>query len=155
MATIMKKDLPLSTNMIENTPMRLSTRSEYACLALIDLAERYGEGWVRIEDIARRGKIPRKYLEAILLTLRKAGYLESRRGVSGGYALAKAPGRISVAEVIRLMDGPLAPVKSVSRYFFAHTPSERSRPLLKLLKEVRDVVAAKMERTTLESLARG
>jgi len=134
--------------------MRLSTRSEYACLALLYLAARHGEGLVKIEEIARRQRIPRKYLEQILLTLKQAGYLRSKRGASGGYALARPPGKISVAEIVRLMDGPLAPVLSVSKYFFAHTPIERERSLVKLFKGIRDVIARKMERTSFADLLR-
>jgi len=132
--------------------MKMSTRSEYACLALIDLSERYGEGLVRIEDVARRCRIPRKFLEEILLTLRKAGYLVSRRGVRGGCRLAKPPSKISVAEIVRLMDGAIAPVRSASRYFYEWTPIERKPAMLKLMKEVRDLVAKKLEKTDFADL---
>ena len=108
--------------------MRLSTKSEYALLALVDLAGRRGTGVARIEDVARRQRIPRKYLERILLTLRKAGYLRSRRGKRGGYELARPARGISLAEIVRLMDGPIASVRSASRYFYAHTPIERASP---------------------------
>ena len=134
--------------------MKLSTRSEYACLALLELSERYGEGFVRIEEIAAKYRIPRKYLENILLKLRKAGYLTSRRGVNGGCCLAKAPGQISVAEIVRLMDGAIAPVKSASRYFYQRTPIEKSPAMLELMKEVRNLVSDKMEKTNFGALAR-
>lgn len=134
--------------------MRLSTKSEYACLALIDLSRRYGGGLVKIEDIAERKEIPKKYLEQILLTLKRAGYLNSKRGSQGGYQLSKPPKKISVAEIVRLMDGPLAPVESASKHFFAHTPIEKDKALARLFKEIRNVVAKKMESTTFESLSR-
>jgi Rrf2 family transcriptional regulator, cysteine metabolism repressor len=134
--------------------MRLTTRSEYACLALMDLAERREEGFVKIGDIARRQRIPRKYLERILLRFQKAGYLASQRGAAGGYALAKPPDRISLAAVVRLMDGPIASTRSVSRYFYAHSPIERSPQLVRFFKEIRDLVAERMERTTLGTLLR-
>jgi len=132
--------------------MRLSTRSEYACLALIELSERYGEGLVRIGDIVKKYRIPKKYLENILLRLRKAGYLMSRRGVGGGCQLSRSPGRISVAEIVRLMDGPIAPVKSASTYFYERSPIEKSPVMLKLMKEVRNLVSEKMEKTTFGGL---
>ncbi|MDD4870893.1 MAG: Rrf2 family transcriptional regulator [Kiritimatiellae bacterium] len=132
--------------------MKLSTRSEYACLALVELSERYGEGLVRIGDIVKKYKIPKKYLEHILLMLRKAGYVMSRRGVGGGCQLARSPDRISVAEIVRLMDGPIAPVKSASKYFYKKSPIEKSPVMLKLMKEVRDLVSEKMEKMTFGSL---
>ena len=132
--------------------MKLSTKSEYACLAMIDLSENYGKGLVKIEDIATRKNIPKKYLEQILLLLKRAGYLKSKRGSEGGYELSKRPGEISVAEVVRFMDGPLASVGSVSRYFYEETPIEQSEKLIKLFMDIRDYVARKMETTTFADL---
>jgi Rrf2 family cysteine metabolism transcriptional repressor len=132
--------------------MKLSTRSEYACLALVELSERYGEGFVRIGEISKKYRIPKKYLENIILTLRKAGYLMNRRGVGGGCQLARSPSRISVAEIVRLMDGPIAPVKSASSFFYESSPIDRSSVMLKLMKEVRDLVSEKMEKTNFGGL---
>lgn len=134
--------------------MKLSVKGEYACLAMLELARGYGKGLVKIEHIAKHEGIPKKYLEQILLALKNAGYLTSRRGASGGYELAKPPARISVAAIVRLMDGALAPVESASRYFYSHTPSERSKPLSKLFREIRDMVSKKLEQTTFADLAR-
>ena len=134
--------------------MKLSSRSEYALLALIDLAEHGSAGPVRMEDIAGRQRIPRKYLEQILLTLKKAGYLDSRKGKGGGYALARDARRITLAEIVRLMDGPIASVRSASKYFYAHTPIERNAALTRFFREIRDMVAKRMEATTLASLTR-
>ncbi len=110
--------------------MKLSTRSEYACLALIDLAQHRDEGFVSTPLIAERQGVPRQYLEQILLILKRAGYVRSRRGTGGGYRLARDPASISMAEVIRLLDGALAPVESVSRYFYEPTPIEKEAKLL-------------------------
>jgi Rrf2 family cysteine metabolism transcriptional repressor len=132
--------------------MRLSTRSEYACLALIDLTEHYNRGLIKIRDICQRKDIPQKYLEQILLTLKRGAFLRSKRGVDGGYRLAIPPNKISIAQIIRLMDGPIAPVDSVSRYFFDHSPIEKSKELQKLFKEIRDTVSAKLENTTFADL---
>jgi len=134
--------------------MRLSTKSEYACLALIDLAEHRGSGFTKTEDIARRKKIPKKYLEQILLILKRARYLKSRTGAEGGYKLSKHPGKISLAEVIRLMDGALAPVESVSKYFYESTPIEQNKRLVRVFKDIRDYVAKKLEKTTFADLAK-
>lgn len=132
--------------------MKLSTKSEYACLALIDLAENSSASLIRTEDISLRKKIPQKFLEQILLALKRSGYLKSKRGSNGGYCLAKKPSEISLAEIIRLMDGALAPVESVSEYFYESTPIEQSRSLLAVFKEVRDYIAQKMEKTTFADL---
>ncbi len=133
--------------------MKLSVRSEYACLAMVVLAERYKSGTLAtVAEIAERQQIPRKFLEQLLLMLRNAGYVKSHRGKQGGYRLSRAPRAISVAEVIRLMDGALAPVESVSKYFFEHTPIERSPKLLAVMKGIRDHVARTLEKLTFADL---
>lgn len=132
--------------------MKLSTKSEYACLALIDLSERYSEGLIRIEDISKRKNIPKKYLEQILLLLKRTGYLKSKPGVNGGYCLLKKPDKISIAEIVRLMDGALAPVGSVSKYFYETTPIDQNKNLLNFFKGIRDYIANKMEKTTFTDL---
>jgi Rrf2 family protein len=132
--------------------MRLSRKGEYACLAMLELARHYGEGPVRTADICKRYRIPQKYLEQIMIILRHGGYVRSLRGLQGGHRLAKPPARISVADIVRLMDGPLAPVESVSRYFYEHTPVEKSRALLNLFRDIRNYIAAKMENTTFADL---
>ena len=132
--------------------MKLSKKSEYACLALIDLSEHYDQGFIKIEDICGRKDIPKKYLEQILLILKGAGYIRSRRGVEGGYKLSKPPEQISIAEILRLMDGALAPIESVSRYFYEPSPIEKHEPLLNLFRDIRDYIAHKMENTTLADL---
>lgn len=132
--------------------MRLSRKSEYACLALVDLAENYERGLIKIRELAQRRGIPREFLVQLLLRLKGAGYVKSARGASGGYKLARPPGKISVAEIIRLMDGALAPVESASKFFYESTPIERHPKLLRVLKEIRDYVAQKLEETTFEDL---
>ncbi|NLG89565.1 MAG: Rrf2 family transcriptional regulator [Clostridiaceae bacterium] len=132
--------------------MRLSRKSEYALLALVDLARRYEKGRAKIIEVADNNGIPKKYLEQIFLQLKGAGYVRSIKGSNGGYELAKSPSKISVAEIIRLIDGPLASVGSASLYFFEHTPIERNEKLLRVFKEIRDIVADKLENTTLDQL---
>jgi len=133
--------------------MKLSVRSEYACLALIELARRYESGRLcTAGDIAQRQAIPRKFLEQILLTLKNARYVRSVRGKDGGYRLARPPAGITVAEIIRLMDGALAPVASVSTYFHDHTPLERNRKLLAVMRRIRDYISDTLERLTFADL---
>ncbi len=129
--------------------MKLTTRSEYGLLALVYLARRRGEGFVSVETIATAQEIPPKFLEQIMLALKRARYVRSQKGQHGGYSLAKPPDEISLAEVIRLFDGALAPTESVSQYFYESTPIEREAGLVRILTEVRDWVSQKLESTTI------
>ena len=94
-----------------------------------------------------------KFLEQIFLTLRRARILRSTKGHRGGYQLARAPQDISLAEIVRLLDGALAPTDSVSIYFYDATPVEKEQGLLNVFKDIRDLVAARMEATTLADVA--
>ena len=132
--------------------MKLTSRSEYALLALLFLARHGPKELVSVDTIAKAQCIPPKFLEQILLTLKRAGYLRSSKGHHGGYALAKLPEKISLAEVVRLLDGALAPTESVSVHFFQHTPIEKEKKLVKVFKEIRDYVSKKLENTTLRDL---
>ena len=87
--------------------MRLSKKTEYALRALAELAVNQEQGTLHAQELARREKIPVKFLEQILLTLRKAGILQSRRGAGGGYTLNRPPERISLGEVVQVIDGPV------------------------------------------------
>lgn len=132
--------------------MKLTHRGEYALLALVYLA-RLPEGTLAsIETIATAQKIPRKYLEQILLVLKRGGHVASVRGKAGGYLLAQNPSEISVAGVVRLFEGALAPTSSVSQFFYSESPIEHEPSLVTLFREVRDLVAAHLERTTLAQL---
>ncbi len=88
----------------------ISQKCQYALRAVFELARRYGKGPVKIADIAEVQAIPVRFLEVILGQLKQAGFLESRRGTEGGYLLAVRPSALSVGEVIRYVEGPLAPV---------------------------------------------
>ena len=97
----------------------LSQKTRYALRALLYLVERGGGKPVQIADIATTQQVPRKYLELIMLDLKKAGIVVSRRGPGGGYALARPAAGISFAEVVRTMDGPIALVPCASLNFYA------------------------------------
>ena len=107
--------------------MKLTTRSEYALLALVYLARHKNTGFISIETIANAQEIPAKFLEQLMLALKRAHFLHSTKGQHGGYALAKEPDQITLAEVIRLFDGALAPTESVSENFYEHTPIEKEK----------------------------
>jgi Rrf2 family transcriptional regulator, cysteine metabolism repressor len=133
--------------------MKLTKRSEYALLTLIYLARQDAEkGFFSVETIASAQIIPPKFLEQILLILKRSRYVRSVKGQHGGFALAKSPAEITVAEIIRLFDGALAPTESVSKYFYESTPIEKEKNLIKLFSEIRDFVAEKLENTTIADM---
>jgi len=133
--------------------MKLTSRSEYALLALVHLTRNRALGYLSVQTIAEAQGIPAKFLEQILLSLRRAKYVHSIKGQHGGYRLAKAPQDVSLAEIIRLFDGALAPTESVSKYFYESTPVEREAKLLEVFKAIRDAVSEKLERTSLADVA--
>jgi Rrf2 family transcriptional regulator, cysteine metabolism repressor len=132
--------------------MKLTKKSEYACLALIDLSQHFEMDYVKIMDISDRWSIPKKFLEQILISLKTAGYVRSKKGSEGGYKLTKAPSKISLAEIIRLLDGPLAPVDSASKYFYENTPVEQHKKLLNTFIDIRNYVSNKLENTSFADL---
>ena len=132
--------------------MKLTTKSIYAILALVYIARHQGGGFVRVEDISHVYDISQKYLNQLLGGLKGVQYLTAKRGVGGGYRLGKAAEEISLAEIIRLMDGALAPVESVSLYHYGQTPLEKEPKVVRVFKEIRDYVAEKLENITLADL---
>jgi Rrf2 family protein len=129
--------------------MKLTSRSEYALLALVYLARSESENYISVETVAHAQGIPPKFLEQILLALKRARYLRSSKGQHGGYLLAKPPDSISLAEVIRLFDGALAPTESVSTNFYESTPIEKEQGLVRVFKGIRDYVSDTLEETTI------
>jgi len=136
--------------------MKLSVRGEYALRALIVLGLDYLEddSVVRIQEISKRQNIPKRFLEQILNDLKSAGILESKRGVAGGYRLRLAPDRITLAEVIRHIEGPLAPVSCVSERFYekCSCPDENKCAIRSVMKEVRDAIVKILEDVTVAQL---
>jgi Rrf2 family protein len=135
----------------------LSQKSKYALKASIALAREYGQGPVLISDIAQRERIPRKFLELILLELRNKGILQSRKGKGGGYFLAREPARVTLGEILRVVEGPLAPIPCVSKT--AYMPcrecrDERSCGIRMVMKDVRDATARILDSTTLADVLR-
>ena len=129
--------------------MKLTSRSEYALLALLCLARHDRNDYVSGETIAHEQGIPPKFLQQILWVLKSGRYVQSSKGQRGGYRLGKAPEEISLAEIVRLFDGALAPTESVSKYFYEKTPIEKEEQLLHVFQDIRDYIAERLERTTL------
>jgi Rrf2 family protein len=134
----------------------LSSKGKYAVRAATMLAERFATGeWISTAEIAERERIPRKFLEAIIVNLRDRGIVDSRRGSHGGHRLAREPGQISIAEIIRVMDGPLAltPCASVTRFRpCTDCVDVDTCRLQHLMKQARDAVANVLENRFLTDL---
>ena len=139
--------------------MRLSKRGEYGLRAMIMLATPGAGGHpavIQIREISEREKIPAKFLEQILLTLKNAGLLHSKMGVGGGYHLAKPASEISLGHIIRILDGPLAPVKCVSQMAYepCGCPDEKTCGLRLAMSDVRNSIAKILDGTSLEDVTR-
>ncbi|MBI1341553.1 MAG: Rrf2 family transcriptional regulator [Terrimonas sp.] len=132
----------------------LSAKSQYAFKALTYLTEHYKKGPVLISEIARKKKIPLKFLENILLELKKAGILDSKKGKGGGYYLKQDPAKIKVATIVRLINGPIAMLPCVSLYFYERCKNcdEKSCGLHDLMIDVRDATLEILEGRTLKDL---
>jgi len=137
--------------------MKLSVRGEYALRAMQVLARDFQEddSVVRIQEISDKQNIPKRFLEQILNDLKSAGLVMSKRGVAGGYRLKRAPQHITLAEIIRHIEGPLAPVSCVSEKYYekCSCPDESRCAIRSVMKEVRDSIVQVMEATTLADLA--
>src|SRR5437762_12582246 len=136
--------------------MKLSKRGEYALRALIDLgiASELGLPMLQASELAAKEKLPVKFLEQIFMQLKAAGYVESKRGKFGGYSLAKRMDRIRFGAVIRLIDGPLAPIRCVSQtgYERCSCPDEVHCGLRMLMLDVRNAIAKILDRYTLAEI---
>jgi Rrf2 family protein len=132
-----------------------SKKTKYALKALLYLGRKYNKGPVMISDLARDERIPKKFLELILLTLKNNGVLQSRKGKGGGYYLGKLPRDISVGNVIRILDGPLAPVPCVSETAYAkcqECTDEQTCGIRPVMKDVRDAIANILDKTSLADM---
>ena len=136
------------------TSMRISQKGLYALQALTVLARRYPDDVVKIRDIAREESLPEKFLEAILRDLKRARFVNSVRGAGGGYLLKRPPEQIFLGEVIRSVDGPLAPFEDAESLRHRVKTDQRHRALFRVLLEVRDATARILDRTSLADLCR-
>jgi Rrf2 family protein len=134
--------------------MKLSLRGEYALRALVVLGLNYDQHVLRIQTISEQQNIPKRFLEQILNDLKSAGIVESRRGMAGGYRLSKSPDQISLALVIRHIEGPLAPVSCVSEKFYSRCtcPDEAKCGIRSIMKEVREAIVKILEGVSVAEL---
>jgi Rrf2 family protein len=136
--------------------MKISKRSEYALRALIDLGIASELGWpmLQISELASKEKLPVKFLEQIFTQLKAAGYVSSRRGKFGGYSLSRPTNQIKFGAVIRLIDGPLAPIRCVSQTSYARCscPDEIHCGLRILMFDVRNAISTILDRYSLADI---
>jgi Rrf2 family protein len=133
----------------------LAQKSKYALRALLVLAKEYGQGPVLISDIAHREALPQKFLELILLELRNHGILGSKKGKGGGYFLARRPELVHLGEVLRVLEGPLAPLPCVSKTAYVRCVEcrdERTCGIRMVMKDVRDATARILDQTSLADI---
>lgn len=132
----------------------LTKKSQYAFKALAYLADRQGKGPILISEISKKKKIPLKFLENILLELRKAGILESKKGKGGGYYFNVEPQSVQMTQIIRLIDGPIAMLPCVSLNFYerCRNCNEKHCGLHDVMKQVRDATLSILENRTLADL---
>jgi Rrf2 family protein len=138
--------------------MRLSKRGEYGLRAMITLAEAATKGdspaMMQIKEISQREQISPKFLEQILLTLKNAGLLHSKMGIGGGYYLARPANEITLGQIFRVLDGPVAPIKCVSQmaYESCGCPDEQTCGLRLVMSDVRNAIADILDNTSLADI---
>ena len=133
--------------------MKISQKGLYALEAMMMLARHYNQGAIRIRDIAYEEELPEKFLELILLELKNARMVESVRGAKGGYQLRRAPSEIRLSEIIRLIDGPLAPFADAEQLRSLIHRDGQHRALYQVFLDVRDAAAKILESTSLADIA--
>ena len=133
----------------------LSNKAKYALRALFALSKKYDQGPVLISDLAAEEGIPKKFLELILLELKNQGILQSKKGKGGGYFLGKNPDSITLGQVIRILDGPLAPLPCVSQIAYRkcdECEDEATCGIRIVMKEVRDATARILDSASLAAV---
>ena len=140
--------------------MRLSKRGEYGLRAMITLAEPTSKGnspaMLQIKEISQREQISPKFLEQILLTLKNAGLLHSKMGIGGGYYLAKPASEITLGQIFRVLDGPVAPIRCVSQMAYepCGCPDEQTCGLRLAMSDVRNAIADILDNTSLADITK-
>ena len=135
--------------------MKISQKGLYALQALMMLSRNYQQGAIKIRDIAYEEGLPEKFLELILLELKNARIVESARGAKGGYQLRRSPSQIALSEVVRLVDGPLAPFADAEQLRSLISRDVEHRALYQVFLDVRNAAAEILENTTLADLIKG
>lgn len=133
----------------------LSSKTKYGLHAVIYLTRKFDKGPILISELAKAEHIPQKFLEAILLELKNHGILQSKKGKGGGYYLGRSPAQITMGQVIRVLEGPLAPVPCVSQTAYrkcAECRDERCCGIRLVMKDVREAIAKILDNTSFEDV---
>jgi Rrf2 family protein len=141
-----------ATECEEEAGLKISQKGLYALQAMMTLARRYQQGPIKIRDIASEGDLPEKFLELILLDLKHARIVESILGTKGGYQLRRPPSEILLSEVIRLIDGPLAPFGDADQLRVLIARDSDHRALYQVFLDLRDAAARILENTSLADI---
>ena len=134
----------------------LTQKTRYSILALVKLAKEFGKGTLMINEIAESEKIPKRFLESILLELKKNGFLASKLGKNGGYYLIRKPEEINLLEIVRLTEGSIALLRCTSVKYYEpceHCKDELTCSIRGTFKDIRDYTFSKLENTSLAMLA--
>lgn len=135
--------------------MKISYKGDYALKAILELSLGYeedGNGVMSISEIAKRGDMPENFLEQILLTLRKGGFVKSKRGVKGGFCLAGPPKEITVGDVIRFIEGPIEPISCISGEDYKGCRDTKRCIFRSVWKDVKSAISTVVDTLTFEEL---
>ncbi|MBC7255459.1 MAG: Rrf2 family transcriptional regulator [Chloroflexi bacterium] len=133
--------------------MKISTKGEYGIRALMELTQRYHEGYVQSTRIAAARNIPENYLYQLLITLRKAGLIKSRRGPQGGHMLARPPEQITLADAVAVLEGPVSPTSCSQEGVVNDCPFGEYCPVRQTWLGVRDMILETLSKTSFAQLA--
>jgi Rrf2 family protein len=132
--------------------LKLSTKGEYGLRAVFDLAQRFGQGPISLKSVAERQEISEHYLEQLIAVLRKAGLVKSVRGAQGGYILARDPQEVTVGDVIRVLEGPIAPMDCVNEEEKEYCSRSDSCVTKGIWEKVRDSINEVLDSITLRDM---
>ncbi|MCX5781216.1 MAG: Rrf2 family transcriptional regulator [Elusimicrobia bacterium] len=132
--------------------MKITYKGDYALKIILDLALLYNQGKTSIKEISKRQDIPRKFLEQIVTILKSAGYLKTERGSGGGISLSKDPAKITLGEIIRLIEGPTSPITCVSRSKYTKCDFEAKCALRTVFEKIRDRTSEIIDKTTFKDM---
>jgi Rrf2 family protein len=135
--------------------LKISQKGLYALQAIMTLARRHDQGAIKIREIAAESDLPEKFLELILLEMKNARIVDSVRGARGGYRLRRDPAELPLSDIIRLIDGPLAPLGDAEQLRGLIAKDADHRALYEVFLEVRDAAAKILENTTIADIVAG
>ena len=132
--------------------MRLTYKGDYSIKIILELAMHHGKGVMTIQELSKKGDVPIKFLEQVLLDLKRGGFVESKRGKKGGYELAKRPDQIKLGEIVRYIDGPTEPIACVSDRYKGCKEADRC-VLRNIWQRVDGAISGIIDNITFEDLA--